>query len=346
MKTALITGITGMDGAHLAELLLSKGYTVHGIRRRTSSFNTWRIDHLLHDRHEKGARLFLHYGDMTDATSLTRIIAQTQPDEIYNLAAQSHVAVSFEVPEYSADVDGIGALKLLEAVRTLGMQSVVRIYQASTSEIFGDSPPFQNEETSFRPRSPYAVAKLFAYWTARNYREAYGMHISNGIAFNHEGPLRGENFVTRKISRHVASVAWGNTEPLYIGNLEAKRDWGHAADYVEGMWLMLQQKTPGDYVLATGEAHTVREFCELAFQRIAVDLEWDESGAICALTKRRKIVVDPSYFRPTEVESLCGDASKAKRVLGWEAKTTFKALVHEMVEADKRRRDTRIDFAA
>jgi GDPmannose 4,6-dehydratase len=337
-KVALITGVTGQDGALLAELLLQKGYVVHGIKRRSSSFNTERVDHLFVDRHEPNARFFLHYGDLTDATNLIRIVQQTQPDEIYNLAAQSHVQVSFETPEYTANADAIGTLRLLEAIRILGMDRRTRFYQASTSEMFGDSPPPQSEATPFRPRSPYAAAKLYAYWITVNYREAYGLHASNGILFNHEGPTRGETFVTRKITRAAAAIAKGGQEKLYLGNLDARRDWGHAKDFVNGIWRMLQQEQADDYVLATGESHTVREFAERAFDRVGIRLQWQGEGTaeqgIDAKTGRVIIEIDPRYFRPTEVDHLRGDPSKAHAKLGWKATTSFAELVNEMVDAD------------
>jgi GDPmannose 4,6-dehydratase len=338
-KVALITGATGQDGAYLAEFLLAKGYRVHGVKRRSSSFNTARVDHLYHDPHEKGVAFELHYGDMTDATNIVRIVQQTQPDEIYNLAAQSHVLVSFETPEYTANADGLGTLRLLEAIRILGRERKTRFYQASTSEMFGlvrEIP--QKETTPFRPRSPYGVAKVYAHWITVNYREAYGMHASNGILFNHESPIRGETFVTRKISRAVAAIELGLQDKLFIGNLDAARDWGHARDYVEGMWLILQQSEPDDYVLATGESHTVREFVEKAFAHIGRKIVWrgrgkDEQGTDAA-DGRVLVEIDRRYFRPTEVDSLLGDPSKAKAKLGWRHKTTFDALVNEMVEAD------------
>ncbi len=339
-KVALITGVTGQDGAYLAEFLIGKGYDVHGIKRRSSSFNTERVDHLYHDPHEKGVPFRLHYGDMTDATNLVRLVQQTQPDEIYNLAAQSHVQVSFETPEYTANADALGTLRLLEAIRLLSLERKTRFYQASTSELYGDSPPPQNEKTPFRPRSPYAAAKLYAYWMVVNYREAYGLHASNGILFNHEGPTRGETFVTRKITRAVAAIAAGRQEKLYLGNLNARRDWGHARDYVEGMWRILQQDKPDDYVLATGETHSVREFVERAFACAGRRLVWkgkglDEVGA-CAKTGRVLVAIDPVYFRPTEVQDLCGDAAKAHAKLGWKHRIGFDALVREMVEMDFR----------
>ena len=338
-KVALISGITGQDGAYLAELLLAKGYEVHGIKRRASSFNTDRVDHLYVDPHEAGARFFLHYGDMTDATNLIRIIAETKPDEIYNLAAQSHVAVSFETPEYTAQADAIGTLRLLEALRILGVEKTVRFYQASTSELYGkvrETP--QSETTPFYPRSPYAAAKLYAYWITVNYREAYGIHASNGILFNHESPIRGETFVTRKITRAVAAIQLGLQETLFMGNIDSKRDWGHARDYVEGMWRMLQQPEPDDYVLATGEMHTVREFIEQAFAHVGRRIAWsgkgvDEVGTDAASGKAL-VRIDPHYFRPTEVDLLLGDPSKAARKLGWRHTTPLASLVTEMVDAD------------
>ncbi len=338
-KVALITGVTGQDGAMLAELLLRKGYIVHGIKRRSSSFNTSRVDHLYVDPHEKEIRFFLHYGDMTDAANLVRIVQETQPDEIYNLAAQSHVQVSFETPEYTANADAIGALRLLEAIRILGMDQRVRFYQASTSEMFGNSPPPQNEKSPFCPRSPYGVAKLYAHWITVNYREAYGLHASNGILFNHESPTRGETFVTRKITRAAAAIEAGIQKKLYLGNLDAKRDWGHARDYVEGMWRMLQQQYPDDYVLATGKAHSVREFVELAFQKTNVNLVWQGIGllekGIDARTGEELIEIDAQYYRPTEVDILLGDATKAREKLGWRHITAFEDLVAEMIESDR-----------
>ncbi len=338
-KVALITGVTGQDGAYLAEFLLDKGYIVHGIKRRSSSFNTERVDHLYVDRHESDARFFLHFGDMTDATALIRIVQETQPTEIYNLAAQSHVHVSFETPEYTADADALGTLRLLEAIRILRMEKTMRFYQASTSELYGNTlvRP-QSESTPFEPRSPYAVAKLYAYWIIRNYRDAYGYHASNGILFNHESPIRGETFVTRKITRAVAAIQLGMQDRIYLGNLDAVRDWGHARDYVDGMWRMLQQDEPDDYVLATGEAHTVREFVELAFAEVDRKIEWhgsgiDETGRD-AKTGEVLISVHPEYFRPTDVNYLLGDASKAKAKLGWEPQTTFAEMVAQMVKAD------------
>jgi GDPmannose 4,6-dehydratase len=338
-KVALITGATGQDGAYLAELLLSKGYIVHGMKRRSSSFNTERIDHLIHDPHEEGVFFHLHYGDLTDATNLIRIIQETQPDEIYNLAAQSHVQVSFETPEYTANADGLGTLRLLEAIRILAREHKTRFYQASTSELFGKAQEIpQKETTPFYPRSPYAAAKLYAHWITVNYREAYGMHASNGILFNHESPIRGETFVTRKITRAVASIECDLQEKLFLGNLDAKRDWGHARDFVEGMWLILQQDEPDDYVLATGETHSVREFVERAFAHIGRTIVWRGSGleekGFEQSTDRVLVEVDPRYFRPTEVDSLLGDASKARAKLGWRHKTSFATLVTDMVEAD------------
>ena len=338
-KVALITGITGQDGAYLAELLLAKGYIVHGVKRRSSSFNTERIDHLYTDPHDSDGRMFLHYGDMTDATNLIRIVQETQPDEIYNLAAQSHVQVSFETAEYTANADALGPLRLLEAIRLLGLTGKTRFYQASTSELYGavqETP--QDESTPFAPRSPYAAAKLYAYWMTVNYREAYAIHASNGILFNHESPIRGETFVTRKITRAVAAINLGLQEKLYLGNLDARRDWGHARDYVEGMWRMLQQPEPDDYVLATGETRSVRDFVECAFAEVGTRIEWrgkgiDEVG-LAAGTNRKLVEIDPGYFRPTEVDTLRGDASKARDKLGWTHKTSFKALVAEMVRAD------------
>jgi GDPmannose 4,6-dehydratase len=339
MKSALITGITGQDGAYLAELLLKKGYTVHGIKRRSSSFNTDRIDHLYQDLHEKNVRFFLHYGDLTDSTNLIRIIQEVQPDEIYNLAAQSHVAVSFETPEYTANSDALGTLRLLEAIRILGLEKKTRFYQASTSELYGlvqETP--QKETTPFYPRSPYAVAKLYGYWITVNYREAYGMYACNGILFNHESPLRGETFVTRKITRAVARIHLGLQDKLYLGNLDSKRDWGFAGDYVEAMWLMLQQDTPQDFVVATGETHSVREFVRLAFDSVGINIEWKGKGAeevgIDTDTGKVLVAVDPRYFRPTEVDLLLGDATKAKEILGWEPRVKFTELARMMVEED------------
>ena len=336
---ALITGATGQDGGYLAELLLGKGYVVHGIKRRSSSFNTARVDHLYRDPHGAGVRFFLHYGDMTDSTNLIRIIQEVQPTEIYNLAAQSHVRVSFETPEYTANADALGTLRLLEAIRILRMEDKVRFYQASTSELYGmvQEVP-QRETTPFYPRSPYAVAKLYAYWITINYREAYKMHASNGILFNHEGPTRGETFVTRKISRAVAAIELGRQDKLFLGNLSARRDWGHARDYVEGMWLMLQQPEPDDYVLATGVTHAVREFIERAFAVVGRRIVWRESGTdeqgIDARTGNVLVRVDERYFRPTEVDLLIGDPTKAREKLGWSHTTSFDELVTEMVTSD------------
>ncbi|NLZ13996.1 MAG: GDP-mannose 4,6-dehydratase [Thermotogaceae bacterium] len=359
-KIALITGITGQDGSYLTELLLEKGYEVHGIIRRSSSFNTKRIDHLYKDRHEKEVNLFLHYGDLTDASNLIKLIQEIQPDEIYNLAAQSHVKVSFETPEYTANADGIGTLRLLEAIKFLGFQKKTKFYQASTSELFGKVQEIpQKETTPFYPRSPYAVAKLYAYWITINYREAYGLFASNGILFNHESPRRGETFVTRKISRAASRIRLGLQQKLYLGNLDSKRDWGYAPDYVEGMWLMLQQEQPGDYVIATNENHTIREFCEKAFSHLGITLRWEgkgrcEKGVIAELNPVIEneetrcepenvdglrvgdtiLEIDPAYYRPTEVETLLGDYTKAKRELNWEPKVRFDELVKIMVEYD------------
>jgi GDPmannose 4,6-dehydratase len=371
MKRALITGITGQDGAYLAEFLLGKGYEVHGIKRRSSSLNTGRVDHLYQDPHEENVRFFMHYGDLTDATNLIRIVQEVQPDEIYNLAAQSHVMVSFETAEYTANADALGTLRLLEAIRILDMTDHVRFYQASTSELFGkvQSVP-QNEKTPFYPRSPYGVAKLYGYWICVNYREAYNMFACNGILFNHESPIRGETFVSRKITRAVARIKLGLQKKLYLGNLDAKRDWGHAKDFVRAMWLMLQQKRPDDYVVATGESHSVREFVELAFRGIGVEIQWKgsgvkEKGVISKIRGQRSEVrgavkprrlksdaiasdfrervpragdvvveIDPRYFRPTEVDELLGDASKARRVLGWEPRISFGEMISTMVKAD------------
>lgn len=338
-KSALITGVTGQDGAYLAELLLSKGYAVHGLKRRASSFNSQRVDHLYHDPHEKNVNFFMHYGDMTDSTNLIRIIQETQPDEVYNLAAQSHVQVSFETPEYTANSDALGTLRLLEAIRILKMENKTRFYQASTSELFGKVQEIpQKETTPFYPRSPYAAAKLYGYWITVNYREAYGMYACNGILFNHEGPTRGETFVTRKITRAVAAIKLGLQEKLYVGNIDAKRDWGHAKDYVEGMWRILQQEKPEDFVLATGETHSVREFIELAFAEIGATIEWSGKGVeekgTDSKTGRVLIEIDPRYFRPTEVDLLIGDPTKAHTKLGWRHQIGFGQLVKEMVAAD------------
>ena len=338
-KVALITGITGQDGAYLAEFLLGKGYEVHGVKRRSSSFNTGRIDHLYQDPHEEKLRFLLHHGDMTDATNIIRLVQQVQPTEIYNLAAQSHVMVSFETPEYTANADALGTLRLLESIRILGMEKSARFYQASTSELYGkirETP--QDENTPFYPRSPYGAAKLYAYWITVNYREAYGMHASNGILFNHEGPTRGETFVTRKITRAVASIELGLQRELFLGNLDAERDWGHARDYVVGMWKMLQQPDPDDYVLATGEKHSVRQFAELAFARVGRRIAWRGAGldeiGVDEATGETLVCVDPRYFRPTEVDRLVGNPAKARRKLGWEATTKFEEMVAEMVDSD------------
>ncbi|KAF7319551.1 GDP-mannose 4 6-dehydratase [Mycena chlorophos] len=338
-KVALISGITGQDGSYLTELLLSKGYQVHGIIRRSSSFNTGRLHHLYEDQHERPGKFKLHYGDLSDSTNLVYIIAQVQPSEIYNLGAQSHVKVSFEMAEYTGDVDGLGTLRLLDAVRTCGLENHVRFYQASTSELYGkvvETP--QSETTPFYPRSPYGCAKLYAYWIVVNYREAYGFYACNGILFNHESPRRGRTFVTRKISRAAADIALGKQACLYLGNLDAKRDWGHARDYVEGMWLMLQQSQPEDFVLATGETHPVREFVQRSFEAVGIEIEWSGSGVdeqgVDKKTGNVVVKVDPQYFRPAEVDLLLGNPAKAERLLGWKRKTDFPALVKEMVEAD------------
>jgi GDPmannose 4,6-dehydratase len=341
MKTALITGITGQDGAYLARLLLAKGYMVHGVKRRSSMFNTQRVDGIYSDPHEISTRFAMHYGDLTDATNLIRIIQETQPDEIYNLGAQSHVQVSFETPEYTANADAIGTLRLLEALRILGMTDRVRFYQASTSELYGKAQEIpQTERTPFYPRSPYGVAKLYAHWITVNYREAYGIHASNGILFNHESPIRGETFVTRKITMAAARIREGSQEKLYLGNLGAQRDWGFAADYVEGMWKIVQAEKPDDFVLATGETHTVREFCQLAFERLGFNIEFRGRGAdevgIDTETGREVIGIDPRYFRSTEVDILIGDATKARHVLGWAPRVRFMELVHMMADADLR----------
>jgi GDPmannose 4,6-dehydratase len=339
MKTALITGVTGQDGAYLARLLLAKGYNVHGLKRRASSFNTQRVDHIYAEPQDVHARFHLHYGDLTDATNLIRIIQEVQPDEIYNLAAQSHVQVSFETPEYTGNSDALGVLRILEALRILNMLDRVKFYQASTSEMYGKVQAIpQDENTPFYPRSPYGVAKLYGHWITVNYREAYGVHASSGILFNHESPIRGETFVTRKITMAVAKISEGQQDKLFLGNLGAERDWGFAGDYVEGMWLMLQQPKADDYVLATGEKHTVREFCQLAFARVGINLEWRGEGinetGIDSATGRDLVVVDPRYFRPTEVELLIGNAAKARRVLGWKPRVRFNELVEMMVDAD------------
>jgi GDPmannose 4,6-dehydratase len=345
-KRALITGITGQDGSYLAELLLAKGYEVHGVKRRASSFNTERVDHLYEDPHQPDRRFTLHYGDMVDSTNLIRIVEQVRPDEVYNLAAQSHVAVSFDIPEYTAEVAGIGTLRLLEALRVGGMAKSCRFYQASTSELYGkafESP--QREETPFHPRSPYAVAKLFAYWICVNYREAYGMFICNGILFNHESPVRGETFVSRKITRAAARIKLGLQDKLYLGNLSARRDWGHAQDYVEAQWLILQQDEPDDYVIATGEQHSVRELAEIAFACAGMPLEWEGSGADEAgyavdpssRERRPVVVVDPRYFRPAEVDALIGDPAKAMKRLNWRPRYSFREMVEQMVGEDLKR---------
>jgi GDPmannose 4,6-dehydratase len=339
MKTALITGVTGQDGAYLSELLLAKGYQVHGVKRRSSSFNTARIDHLYVDRHERQSNFHLHYGDLTDATNLIRLVQETQPDEIYNLAAQSHVQVSFETPEYTANSDALGTLRLLEAIRILGLEKTTRFYQASTSELYGKVQEVpQSEKTPFYPRSPYAAAKIYGYWITVNYREAYGMFAANGILFNHESPLRGETFVTRKITRAVAAIETGTQKTLYLGNMDAKRDWGHARDYVEGMWRILQHERADDWVLATGKTETVRRFVELAFAEVGRTIAWrgegvDEIG-VDAATGETLVAIDPAYFRPTEVDLLLGDPSKAERELGWRHTTRLEELVKEMVAAD------------
>lgn len=347
-KRALITGITGQDGAYLAELLLHKGYEVHGIKRRASLINTTRIDHLYRDPHESNRSFFLHYGDMTDSTNIIRLVQSIQPDEIYNLAAQSHVKVSFETAEYTANADALGTLRLLEAIRIWGLEKKTRFYQASTSELFGKVQEIpQKETTPFYPRSPYAVAKLYAHWIVVNYREAYGMYACNGILFNHESPLRGETFVTRKITRAVARIKLGLQDKLYLGNLDSLRDWGHARDYVEAQWMILQQAAPDDYVIATGEQHSVREFVELAFGHIGVRIEWRDEGVeevgiartddVSLACKDREVVaVDARYFRPTEVEALLGDPTKARTRLGWAPRTSFHELVREMVDSDLR----------
>ena len=338
-KKALITGITGQDGAYLTEFLLSKGYEVHGIKRRASSFNTSRLDHMYKDFHLSNSRIFLHYGDVTDSTNIIRLIQQIQPDEIYNLAAQSHVWVSFQLPEYTAQVDALGTLRILEAIRILGLEKKVKFYQASTSELYGkvvESP--QNEDTPFYPRSPYSVAKLYGFWITKNYCESYGMFACNGILFNHESPIRGETFVTRKITRAIARIKYGLQDGLYLGNLDARRDWGHARDYVEAMWLMLQQDEPEDFVIATGESHSVREFVELACKEAGIEISWrgkglDEVGYNEA-TEKVVVRIDPRYFRPAEVDCLLGDPSKAKEKLGWETKISFEELVKEMMRSD------------
>lgn len=339
-KVALITGITGQDGAYLAEFLLDKGYIVHGIKRRSSSFNTARIDHLYRDPHERNVNFFMHYGDLTDSTNLIRIIQEVQPDEIYNLAAQSHVQVSFETPEYTANSDGLGTLRLLEAIRILGLEKKTKFYQASTSELYGKVQEIpQKETTPFYPRSPYAAAKLYAYWITINYREAYGIFACNGILFNHESPIRGETFVTRKITMAAAKIKYGMQDRLYLGNIDAKRDWGFAKDYVEAMWLMLQQESPDDYVIATGETHSVREFTELAFKELGIDIIWQGKGVdevgIDASTRKIIVEIDPGYYRPTEVELLIGDPSKAREKLGWKPKVKMEELAKIMIKADE-----------
>jgi len=339
MKRALITGVTGQDGAYLAEFLLEKGYEVHGIKRRASSFNTARVDHLYRDPHESDVRFLMHYGDLTDSTNLIRIIQEVQPDEIYNLAAQSHVKVSFENPEYTANTDGLGTLRILEAIRILKLKEKCRFYQASTSELFGKVQEIpQKETTPFYPRSPYAVAKLYAYWITVNYREAYGIYACNGILFNHESPIRGETFVSRKITRALARIKTGLQDTLYIGNLDARRDWGHARDYVEMQWLMLQQDAPEDYVIATGEHYSVRDFIEIAAQQLDLSIRWEGEGpdeiGINEETGRLIVAVDPRYFRPTEVQELLGDAGKARQKLGWKPRITFHEMVSEMIAAD------------
>jgi GDPmannose 4,6-dehydratase len=337
-KTALITGITGQDGSYLAELLLDKGYIVHGLRRRSSSFNTGRIDHIYRDPHDKDARLFLHYGDLADSSSLIRVIQQTQPDEIYNLAAQSHVAVSFEKPEYTANIDGVGTMRMLEAIRTLGLTKKTRFYQASTSELFGKVQEVpQTEKTPFYPRSPYAVAKLYSFWAVVNYREAYDMHASNGILFNHESPRRGETFVTRKITMALARIKHGLQDCLYLGNMDSMRDWGHAKDYVEMMWLMLQKDQPQDYVISTGEQHSVREFVKIAAEIAGIELVWSGQGLEEKAVDSRgicRVAVDPRYYRAAEVETLLGDSTKAKQELGWVPKISFYQLVSDMMSSD------------
>ena len=347
-KRALITGITGQDGAYLAEFLLSKGYEVHGIKRRSSSFNTGRVDHLYTDPHIENKKFSMHFGDITDATNLIRLIQKTQPDEIYNLAAQSHVQVSFEMAEYTANADALGPLRILEAIQILGLERTTRFYQASTSELFGKVAEIpQTENTPFHPRSPYAIAKLYGYWITVNYREAYGIHASNGILFNHESPIRGETFVTRKVTRAVAAIELGIEEKMFLGNIDAVRDWGHAKDFVDGMWRMLQQDQPGDYVLATGEQHSVREFVELSFAVIGVKIAWKGNGieeqGIDEETGKVLVEIDPRYFRPTEIDSLLGDPTKAYKILGWQHTTSFKQLVHEMVKSDLELLKARID---
>ncbi len=347
-KTALITGITGQDGAYLAEFLLRKGYEVHGIKRRSSSFNTGRVNHLYTDPHIENKKFSMHFGDITDATNLIRSIQKTQPDEIYNLAAQSHVQVSFEMAEYTANADALGPLRILEAIQILGLEKTTRFYQASTSELFGKVSEIpQTENTPFHPQSPYAIAKLYGYWITVNYREAYGIHASNGILFNHESPIRGETFVTRKVTRAVAAIELGIEEKMFLGNIDAVRDWGHAKDFVDGMWRMLQQDQPGDYILATGEQHSVREFVELSFSVIGVKISWNGNGieeqGIDEKTGKVLVEIDPRYFRPTETDSLLGDPTKAYEILGWQHTTSFKQLVHEMVKSDLELLKARID---
>jgi len=354
-RIALITGITGQDGSYLTEFLLEKGYVVHGIIRRSSSFNTGRIDHIYRDRHETGMKLFLHYGDLCDATNLITIIANVKPDEIFNLGAMSHVKVSFDMPEYTADCDGVGVLRMLDAIRACGLEKKCRFYQASTSELYGKVQEVpQSETTPFYPRSPYAVAKQYAFWILVNYREAYGMHLTNGILFNHESPRRGATFVTRKITMAVANISQGLEKCLYLGNIDSKRDWGHARDYVKGMWMMLQYDKPDDYVLATGETHTVRSFVEMSFKRVGITIKWvgefgtvEETGVDAADESRVLVRIDPRYFRPTEVDLLLGDPAKAKRVLGWESETSLEQLCHEMVDEDlKVAKGQKSDFEA
>ena len=338
-KVALITGVTGQDGAYLSELLLEKNYEVHGIKRRASSFNTSRIDHLYQDKHKENVNFFLHYGDLTDATNLIRIIQEVQPDEIYNLGAQSHVKVSFEIPEYTANSDALGTLRVLEAIRILKLEKKIKFYQASTSELYGKSQEVpQNEKTPFYPRSPYGVAKLYAFWIVKNYREAYGIFACNGILFNHESPIRGETFVTRKITRAAVKIKLGVQEKLYLGNLDAKRDWGHAKDYVDGMWRILQYEKAEDFVLATGKTNTIREFCDLSFQELGIKINWKGKGknevGLDASTGKEIILIDSNYFRPTEVDLLVGDANKAKKLLKWEPKYNLNSLVKEMINSD------------
>ncbi|HIF60629.1 MAG TPA: GDP-mannose 4,6-dehydratase [Rhodospirillales bacterium] len=347
-KTALITGITGQDGAYLAEFLLRKGYEVHGIKRRSSSFNTGRVNHLYTDPHIENKKFSMHFGDITDATNLIRSIQKTQPDEIYNLAAQSHVQVSFEMAEYTANADALGPLRILEAIQILGLEKTTRFYQASTSELFGKVSEIpQTENTPFHPQSPYAIAKLYGYWITVNYREAYGIHASNGILFNHESPIRGETFVTRKVTRAVAAIELGIEEKMFLGNIDAVRDWGHAKDFVDGMWRMLQQDQPGDYILATGEQHSVREFVELSFSVIGVKISWNGNGieeqGIDEKTGKVLVEIDPRYFRPTETDLLLGDPTKAHKILGWQHTTSFNQLVHEMVKSDLELLKAKID---